>query len=74
MSCYSVAAKKRLANAMIQTYARLMVVEVQRISVAIRELGEGGIWRIADEGGEPEHARLPAARDPSSSCLRPVLS
>jgi phenylpyruvate tautomerase PptA (4-oxalocrotonate tautomerase family) len=50
---YSVADKKRLANAMIETYARIMSVDVRRISVAIRELGEGSVWRIAEEGGEP---------------------
>lgn len=45
--------KKRLAAAMSQTYARMMEVDIRRISVAIRELGEGGVWRIPEVGGEP---------------------
>lgn len=50
---YSVSDKKRLAAAMSETYARMMSVDVRRISVAIRELGEGGVWRIPEMGGEP---------------------
>lgn len=50
---YSVAQKKRLAASMSETYARMMSVDIRRISVAIRELGEGGVWRIAEIGGEP---------------------
>lgn len=51
---YPVADKKRLAAAISQTYAAMMTVDIRRISVAIRELGEGGVWRIAVEGGQPE--------------------
>lgn len=50
---YSVSDKKRLAAAMSETYARMMSVDIRRISVAIRELGEGGVWRIPEIGGEP---------------------
>lgn len=50
---YTVADKKRLAAEMSQTYALMMEVDIRRISVAIRELGEGGVWRIPDKGGEP---------------------
>ena len=50
---YSVADKRQLAALMIETYARLMSVDSRRISVAIRELGEGGIWRSVEEGSEP---------------------
>ena len=46
-------AKKRLAEAMCKTYAEMMSVDIRRISVAIRELGKGGLWRIPDRGGEP---------------------
>ena len=38
---------------MCETYARMMSVDIRRISVAIRELGEGGLWRIPEAGGEP---------------------
>ncbi|MFZ6640157.1 tautomerase family protein [Undibacterium sp. TC4M20W] len=43
--------KKTLARQMATTYARLMTVDIRRISIAIRELGEGGVWRMID--GEP---------------------
>jgi phenylpyruvate tautomerase PptA (4-oxalocrotonate tautomerase family) len=50
---YKTEGKRRLAAAMIATYSRLMSVDVRRISVAIRELGQGGVWRIPDIGGDP---------------------
>lgn len=50
---HSAADKKRLAAAMNRTYAAMMSVDIRRISVAIRELGEGGVWRIVEDGGEP---------------------
>lgn len=50
---YSVSDKKRLAAAMSETYARMMSVDIRRISVAIRELGDGGVWRIPEVGDEP---------------------
>ena len=50
---HSVASKKRLAAQMSRTYAEMMSVDIRRISVAIRELGEGGVWRIPESGGEP---------------------
>ena len=34
-------------------YTKMMSVDTKRISVAIRELGEGGIWRTPEVGGEP---------------------
>jgi phenylpyruvate tautomerase PptA (4-oxalocrotonate tautomerase family) len=50
---YSASDKKRLAAAMCETYARMMSVDIRRISVAIRELGEGGVWRIPEVGEDP---------------------
>lgn len=50
--------KKRLAAALCETYARLMSVDIRRISVAIRELGEDGLWRIPNAGGEPVPASM----------------
>ncbi|ARO57385.1 tautomerase [Methylorubrum zatmanii] len=50
---HPVAMKKRLAAEMSRTYAEMMSVDIRRISVAIRELGDGGVWRIPDAGGEP---------------------
>jgi phenylpyruvate tautomerase PptA (4-oxalocrotonate tautomerase family) len=48
---YSVDAKKALAQKMASTYADMMTVDIRRISIAIREVGDGGVWRIVD--GEP---------------------
>ena len=50
---YSVKDKRLLALKMSETYARMMSVDIRRISVAIRELGEGGVWRIPEAGEEP---------------------
>src|ERR1700743_2036445 len=45
--------KRRLAAKMSETYAEMMSVDIRRISVAIRELGEGGVWRMPDPDGDP---------------------
>jgi phenylpyruvate tautomerase PptA (4-oxalocrotonate tautomerase family) len=50
---YPAADKRLLAAKMSETYARLMSVDIRRISVAIRELGDGGVWRIAEAGADP---------------------
>jgi phenylpyruvate tautomerase PptA (4-oxalocrotonate tautomerase family) len=55
---YTVHDKKRLAIAMSETYARMMSVDIRRISVAIRELGEGGLWRTAGAGQEPKQVSM----------------
>lgn len=44
--------KQRLARRMSETYAAMMSVDVRRVSVAVRELGEGGLWRIPEAGAE----------------------
>jgi phenylpyruvate tautomerase PptA (4-oxalocrotonate tautomerase family) len=51
---YPAGVKQRLAAEMAQTYATMMSVDIRRISIAIRELGEGGVWRITEAGGAPE--------------------
>ena len=50
---YAVADKRSLAARMSETYARMMSVDIRRISVAIRELPEGGVWRIVEAGSDP---------------------
>lgn len=55
---YAAHDKQRLAAAMSETYARMMSVDIRRISVAIRELGEGGVWRIAEVGQPPIEAAM----------------
>ena len=48
---FPVDAKRRLAARMAEHYAALMTVDIRRISIAIRECGDGAIWRPVD--GEP---------------------
>ncbi len=43
--------KQRLAKRMAENYAAMMNVDIRRISVAIRECGDGAVWRTVD--GEP---------------------
>ncbi len=45
--------KKRLAAQLCQTYSSLMSVDIRRISVVIRECGEGSVWRTVDGTPEP---------------------
>jgi phenylpyruvate tautomerase PptA (4-oxalocrotonate tautomerase family) len=55
---YSPEDKQRLAAKMSATYADMMSVDIRRISVAIRELGPGSLWRVTDRGGQPEPVSL----------------
>jgi len=48
---HSVEEKKRLARRLGEIYSVEMASNVHRLTVAIRELGEGGCWRCSD--GEP---------------------
>ena len=43
--------KRRLAKRMAEDYAAMMSVDIRRVSIAIRECGDGGVWRTVD--GEP---------------------
>ncbi|MFD2285913.1 tautomerase [Pedobacter petrophilus] len=52
---YSYATKKLLAKRIGEVYSKIMKADQNRITVSIRELGEGSIWRCGD--GEP----MPAA-------------
>lgn len=55
---YPIDVKRLLAQKMSQTYAQVMAVDIRRISVAIRELGEGGVWRTPEINAEPVPAAL----------------
>ncbi|MFC5523830.1 tautomerase family protein [Polaromonas jejuensis] len=48
---YPVDQKKALARKLCNSYAALMKVDIRRISIAIRECGDGGVWRTI--AGEP---------------------
>ena len=45
---FPAADKQRLAARLADTYAALMEVDIRRISIAIRECGTGGVWRVVD--------------------------
>jgi phenylpyruvate tautomerase PptA (4-oxalocrotonate tautomerase family) len=53
---YPTATKQELAKRMGEIYARIMNASVKRITVTIRELGEGSIWRCSE--GEPYPAAI----------------
>lgn len=46
---YPVEKKGMLVKALCETYSSMMSMDIRRISVAIRELGDGGVWRIINE-------------------------
>jgi phenylpyruvate tautomerase PptA (4-oxalocrotonate tautomerase family) len=48
---YTTDDKKRLARQLCETYSNLMSVDIRRISIAVRETGDSGVWRMVD--GEP---------------------
>lgn len=48
--------KRRLAKRLGEIYARQMQADIDRVTVAIRHLGEDGIWRCGH--GEPRPAGL----------------
>jgi hypothetical protein len=50
---YPVDVKQKLAAKMATTYADLMTVDIRRISIAIREVGLGGVWRTVDGEAVP---------------------
>ena len=48
--------KRRLAKWLGDIYARQMEADINRVTVAIRVLDEGGVWRCGE--GEPQPAGL----------------
>lgn len=82
---YPVTVKQALARKMSLTYARLMTVDIRRISIAIREVGQGGVWRMVDgeEGdaapvavlmcdirkGRPPELRMEVAKALCADCI-----
>ena len=53
---YPLAQKQRLAKRLGEIYAETMRASFRRISVAVRELADGGMWRCTE--GEPYQAAL----------------
>lgn len=69
-SRYSFEDKQRLARKLCETYSRIMQVNVDRISVAIRELGDGGIWRTIEGELKPVSVLMCDIRRGRSAELR----
>lgn len=42
---YPAEVKRALARRLGEIYSEVMLADIRRISIAIRELGEGGLWR-----------------------------
>lgn len=55
---YSSDLKKKLAERLAKTYTEMMTVDIRRISIAIREVGEGGVWRTVNENGDVEQVSV----------------
>ena len=53
---HSVEVKQRLAQRLGEIYSRVMNSNINRLSVAIRELGDGGLWRCS--AGAPRPAAI----------------
>jgi len=53
---YPTETKKQLAKAIGEAYADIMQASVKRITVSIRELGDGSVWRCTE--GEPVPAAI----------------
>ncbi len=47
---YPLAQKQRLAKRLGEIYAETMQANVKRISIAVRELVDGAIWRCTESG------------------------
>jgi phenylpyruvate tautomerase PptA (4-oxalocrotonate tautomerase family) len=67
---YPAETKKQLAEKLCATYAQMMNADIRRISVAIRELGEGGIWRTIDGELTPVSMLMCDIRQGRSADLR----
>ena len=48
--------KRRLARRLGEIYSTKMTSNINRLSVSIRELGEGGLWRCGDGADDPRPA------------------
>jgi phenylpyruvate tautomerase PptA (4-oxalocrotonate tautomerase family) len=50
--------KRSLAKRLGEIYAAKMASNINRLSVAIREVGEGGLWRCGDGADDPRPAAI----------------
>jgi phenylpyruvate tautomerase PptA (4-oxalocrotonate tautomerase family) len=71
---YPVETKKRLAKAIGQAYATIMQADARRITVTIRELGEGSIWRCSEDEPWPAAIMMCDIRTGRTKETRETLS
>lgn len=50
---YSSSKKQILAKRIGEEYAQIMQADVKRVTVTIRELGEGSVWRCTEQDPQP---------------------
>ena len=66
--------KTRFAAALADCYAETMAMDRRRISVAIRELGPDGLWRIIDGQPCPAHVLMCDIRRGRDAARRQTLA
>lgn len=71
---YPAETKKQLAKAIGEVYSKIMQASVKRITVTIRELGEGSIWRCSEEDPVPAAIMMCDIREGRSKETREILS
>jgi phenylpyruvate tautomerase PptA (4-oxalocrotonate tautomerase family) len=50
---YDAATKRDLAERLGAIYADVMAADLELVTVAIHDLGEGGVWRCGADGAQP---------------------
>ncbi len=73
-SHYPTETKKALAKAIGKAYAEIMQADVRRITVVIRELGEGSIWRCSEDEPWPAAIMMCDIRSGRPASMREELS
>jgi len=71
---YPIETKKRLAKELGAAYAEIMEAAVERVTVTIRELGEGAIWRCSKDEPWPAAIMMLDVRAGRPRETREVLS
>ena len=71
---YPIETKKTLAKAIGKAYAEIMEADIRRITVVIRELGEGSIWRCSEDEPWPAAIMMCDVRSGRPASMREELS
>lgn len=71
---YPVGIKKNLAKAIGRAYAEIMQADVRRITVSIRELGQGSVWRCSEDEPWPAAIMMCDIRAGRPTVMREHLS